>query len=226
MPLRVAFDLDGTLANMNTAITRIASVLFETVDGSSVSGDGHLDPGDGSLSTLGTLTAAQQSALWAHIENTTDFWMALTETEPGIVARIATMAEARRWEVMFITTRPATAGDTTQRQTQRWLEAHGFSRPSVFVVTNSRGKVADALTLDAVVDDDLENAVDIAVRSNAKSILVRDGDIEAVPPQALRLGLTVVSGAGEALAVLERLDELRRKPGMLQSIKQMLTLRA
>jgi hypothetical protein len=226
MSLRVAFDLDGTLANMTAAITQIARVLFGANGESAAPRNGHPDPADGPLPHLDTLTAHQQSALWTHVENTKDFWMSLTETEPGIVARIATAARARRWEVIFITTRPATPGDTTQRQTQRWLEAHGFSRPSVFVVTNSRGKVADALTLDAVVDDHLENAVDVAVQSNAKSILVRDGDAEAVPPHAVRLGVTVVSGVSEALAVLERLDEIRRKPGMLKSIKQMLTLRA
>ncbi|MGH9159268.1 MAG: hypothetical protein ACRD2X_04700 [Vicinamibacteraceae bacterium] len=226
MGLRVAFDLDGTLADLNAAIARIARGLFgpAALPPASDNGDG---PHHAAVPPpLAALTARQQAALWAHIEGTEDFWTSLAETVPGIVARIATAARERRWEVIFITTRPSTAGDTTQRQTQRWLEAHGFACPSVFVVNGSRGKVAEALTLDAVVDDHLEKAVDVAVESHAKSLLIWDGDTRDVPPGALRLGMTVVDSIGEALSTLVRLDDLKREPGMLRSITRMLTRRA
>ena len=40
-------------------------------------------------------------------------------------------ARERRWEVIFLTTRPSTAGELVQLQSQRWLAAHGFQYPSV-----------------------------------------------------------------------------------------------
>ena len=43
-----------------------------------------------------------------------------------------------RWEVFFITQRPATEGQTVQRQTQRWLVEQGFDLPSVLVISGSR----------------------------------------------------------------------------------------
>lgn len=39
------------------------------------------------------------------------------------------------WEVFFITQRPATEGETVQRQTQKWLVQQGFDLPSVIVIT-------------------------------------------------------------------------------------------
>ena len=105
----------------------------------------------------------------------------LPEIAPGIVARIARTAEERRWEVIFLTTRPLVGGDTVQRQSQRWLAAHGFAMPSVFVVQRSRGRVAEALELDAVVDDRAENSLDVALDSKARAILVWPGDPKKTP---------------------------------------------
>ncbi len=57
---------------------------------------------------------------------------------------------------------------------------HGFHHPSCFVVQRSRGKIADALQLDAVVDDGPENCLDVAVESTAKVILVWHGNLKDV----------------------------------------------
>ncbi len=126
----------------------------------------------------------------SRVEN---FWTTLPELEPGIIARIAKAAHDRRWEVIFLTTRPSTAGELVQLQSQQWLDAHGFQYPSVFVVQRSRGKIADALHLDAFVDDRPENCLDIAVESKAKVILVWHGDLKDVPAGAKRLGVRPVT---------------------------------
>ena len=227
MPLRVAFDLDGTIADMYAALRKEAEQLFgkealskatypvrdsteptEEVDGASVA-----------LSEL-RLSAKQQMRLWDHVRIVENFWCSLPEIEPGIVARIAHTATLRRWEVIFLTTRPLCAGETTQIQSQRWLEAHGFQYPSVFVVQRSRGKIADALHLDAVVDDRPENCLDVAVDSKAKPILVWQGDPKGVPPGAKRLGVRVTASINEALSLLEQLDDLQRDSGVVRSIKK------
>lgn len=235
MPLRVAFDLDGTVADMYATLHEEALKLFgeealakaayknkppppTAEDGTPVAED---DTTDLAMDEL-HLTARQQMQLWDHVKTIENFWTTLQELEPGIIARIARATIERRWEVIFFTTRPTTAGELTQIQSQRWLEAHGFPFPSVYVVHRSRGKIADALQLDAFVDDRAENCLDIAVESKAKVILVWHGHLKDVPPGARRMGVRPVQTISEALALLEQLDDARNKPGIVRSIKRAL----
>ena len=118
------------------------------------------------------MTSRQQRKLWRHVETIENFWETLSENEPGVVARLAKIAIDRRWEVIFLTKRPQTAGATAQVQSQRWLESKGFPLPSVFVVQGSRGRIAAALDLAIVVDDRPENCLDVVVDSKARAILV------------------------------------------------------
>ena len=250
MPLRVGFDLDGTVADMFSALHREAVKLFgeevlrKAAYKQAPQGTGSREPGaQAAASTLVNkakdesakpeedattnlamqelhLTSRQQSQLWDHVKKMENFWTTLPELEPGIIARIAKTANDRRWEVIFLTTRPATAGDLVQMQSQQWLAAHGFQYPSVFVVQRSRGKIADALHLDAFVDDRPENCLDIAVESKAKVILVWHGNPKDVPAGAKRLGVRPVTTITEALALLEQLDDIRNQPGLMRSIKK------
>jgi len=238
MPLRVGFDLDGTVAEMYSALHREAlKLLGEEVlrkaayktSKPQVAGQPAQDKSDKSEDEAATaadamqelhLTARQQMQLWDHVKKIENFWSTLPELEPGIIARIAKTAFERNWEVIFLTTRPSTAGEMVQLQSQRWLDAHGFRYPSVFVVQRSRGKIADALHLDAFVDDRPENCLDIAVESKAKVILVWHGNVNEVPAGAKRLGVQPVSTISEAMALLERLDDVRSQPGIVRSIKR------
>jgi uncharacterized HAD superfamily protein len=243
MPLRVGFDLDGTVADMYSALHREALTLFgeevlrkaayKTSKPQEVTGEQSGKKPDATPKSEDDhtttdamqelhLTARQQSQLWDHVKLIENFWSTLPELEPGIIARIAKTALDRKWEVIFLTTRPATAGELVQLQSQRWLEAHGFQYPSVFVVQRSRGKIADALHLDAFVDDRPENCLDIAVESKAKVILVWHGQLADVPAGARRLGVQPVSTISEAMGLLERLDDVRSKPGLMRSIKRAL----
>ena len=211
MPLRVGFDLDGTVADMFSALHREAVKLFgeevlrkaaykqnppatgaqvaaETL--ASKTNDESAKPDEDAATNVALqelhLTSRQQSQLWDHVRQVENFWTTLPELEPGIISRIAKTARERRWEVIFLTTRPATAGDLVQLQSQQWLEVHGFQYPSVFVVQRSRGRIADALHLDAFVDDRPENCLDIAVESKAKVLLVWHGNLNDVPAGAKR----------------------------------------
>jgi len=241
MPLRVGFDLDGTVADMYDALHREAIKLFgeevlrkaayKTNKPQEVRGEQsnkqespEPKPEDDAATSIVMqelhLTARQQMQLWDHVKKVENFWSTLPELEPGIIARIAKAARERRWEVIFLTTRPATAGDLVQLQSQQWLEAHGFQYPSVYVVQRSRGKIADALHLDAFVDDRPENCLDIAVESKAKVILIWHGDLKDVPAGAKRLGVRPVNTISEALRILEQLDDVRNQPGIMKSIKR------
>jgi uncharacterized HAD superfamily protein len=241
MPLRVGFDLDGTVADMYYALKREAVALFgeevlrkaDTTSrhpqkvGAEQSGDppdSTAAPEEGESPAMQELhlTARQQSQLWDHVKKIENFWLTLPELEPGIIARLAKTARARRWEVIFLTTRPSSAGDLVQLQSQRWLEANGFQYPSVYVVHRSRGKIADALQLDAFVDDRPENCLDIAVESKAKVLLIWHGDPKDVPAGAKRLGVRAVTTISEAITLLERFDDIRAQPSLIRSIKRSL----
>ena len=127
------------------------------------------------------MTVRQERRLWRHVQSIDGFWESLHEIEPGIVARLAALSAERRWEVIFLTKRPETAGAIAQVQTQRWLQAHGFPLPSVFVVHGSRGRVAESLGLDFVVDDRPENCLDVIVDSKARAMLVWREDERSCP---------------------------------------------
>jgi hypothetical protein len=230
--LRIAFDLDGVLADMDSALVRQAEQLF----GEAIA----RRPADLPEETQGpaeapaeitppllqlNLTGRQQRKLWRHIESLDNFWQTLEEAEAGIVQRLAAAAAERRWEIIFLTKRPSTAGTTVQLQTQRWLESKGFVLPSVFVVQGSRGRIAASLALDIVVDDRPENCLDVVVDSDARAILVwRDGE-RPLPLAARRLGIGVVSSVAECLDILTRVDATSaNRSGVMARVRQLLGL--
>jgi beta-phosphoglucomutase-like phosphatase (HAD superfamily) len=226
MPLRVAFDLDGTIADMHAALRQVANELFGPVHKKRSARADHQPAPDEEPETKTALlelhlTTQQQMQLWEHVKTIENFWAGLPELEVGIVAHIAKVAEARRWEVIFLTTRPVVAGDMVQIQSQRWLAAHGFRYPSVYVVHRSRGRIADALQLDAVVDDRPENCLDVAVESKAKPILIWPSNPKHVPVGAKRLGVRVTRSIAEAVSVLEALDDEQNESGVVRSLKKL-----
>ncbi len=238
MGLRVAIDLDGTVADLSRAMHAVATKYFGEARTArpAAAPDSHDDaaaatasPSDSaapapadrpSLRDL-KLRPSELDALWTEVLRTKNFWTTLEETEPGIVARIADLAAERRWDVLFITTRPTATGATTQVQSQQWLSAHGFAQPSVFVVKGSRGKVADALSLDAVVDDRFEHCLDVATESKAKAVLVWPGSTDALGPGVAAHGVVITRSIGAAIDQLVEIDRARRG-GVVQSIKRFL----
>jgi len=244
MTLRIGFDLDGTLADMEGQLIRQAEILFgqpmaRPVDSRAATAE--ITPSFAGGGQSGApveaaadneppllklkLTKRQQRRLWGHVESIENFWQTLGECEPGIVERLGRLAGERRWEVIFLTKRPEGAGATAQLQTQLWLEARGFHLPSVYVVQGSRGRIAAALGLDIVVDDRPENCLDVAVESKARAILIwRDGAGQ-LPAAAQRLGIGVVKSVAECLDILTQLDSPHEQPGMLNRVKRLLGLK-
>jgi phosphoglycolate phosphatase-like HAD superfamily hydrolase len=263
MSLRIAFDCDGVVADLDSALAEIVTRLFgeappdegpaeesESVAaaeaapvapaaapaadasavappaasgaaGDAAAADGPTDEEvQAAPARFRALTRRQQHDLWEAVRNTENFWESLQETEPGIIARLAQLARERGWEVIFITQRPSSAGDTTQLQTQRWLVAHGFDLPSVYVIKGTRGKVAEALSLDIVVDDRPENCLDVKLESRARAILVWNDDLASLPPNARRLGIEPVTSLGGCLDLLA--EGPAAKPGFFKRIKQLI----
>lgn len=250
MPLRIAFDLDGVLADMESALTRQAATLFgertvrqlrehpverpalPVVVPGKTDAPPDRDPSEAAIAPDEAppllqlnMSARQQSRLWRHVESIDNFWETLDECEPGVVARLAAIAVERRWEIIFLTKRPATAGVTAQLQTQRWLASKGFPLPSVFVVQRSRGRIAASLGLDVVIDDRPENCLDVVVDSKARAILVWRPDLKALPPSTRRLGIGVVSSVNKCLDILTDLDKAPDQPGVVNRVMRLLGLK-
>ncbi len=253
MPLRIAFDLDGVLADMESELARHAQTLFgepmmrrlqelDATSGASATGvpasaleDTASDeaqtpePAPDSTPPLPKLrlTARQERRLWRHVESVEGFWESLNEIEPGAVARLATLATDRRWEIIFLTKRPDSAGATAQVQTQRWLQSKGFALPSVYVVQGSRGLVAAALALDFVVDDRPENCLDVVVDSKVRAILVWREDEQLLPAATRRLGIGAVKTVGECLDILAQTDFApHEKPRVVDRVMKLLGLKS
>lgn len=246
MALRIAFDLDGVLADMNAALAREAERLFgrdaeacigSAVDPAAQAINGDSDSAAGEQPAAGAdiippqtelnLSGGQTRRLWEHVRSIENFWESLDEVEPGVVARIASVAAERRWEIIFLTRRPETAGSTAQVQTQRWLTARGFALPSVFVVQGSRGRIAAALGLDIVIDDRPENCLDVVVDSKARAILVWRQEQKSLPQAARRLGIGAVRTVGECLDILVEIDRAPASgPGVVERVKRLLGLSA
>src|SRR6266850_6981066 len=251
MPLRIAFDLDGVLADMESELVRQAELLFgesmtrrleerasdgapaadpptETAGATEEQRQAAAETSSENVPPLIKLnmTTRQQRRLWKHVESIENFWLTLAELEPGVIQRLAAIAAERRWEIIFLTKRPQTAGLTAQVQSQRWLESKGFPLPSVFVVQGSRGRIAAALGIDIVIDDRPENCLDVVVDSKARAILVWRDDEKNLPAAARRLGIGVVKTVEECLDILIQIDtSAREHPGVMDRVKRLLGLK-
>jgi hypothetical protein len=239
--MRIAFDLDGTLADLHTPFARTALQLFPALDPSVVarpqvgaSPPDAEDPGAddtaAAADTPGTglelpLSGQQAGAVWRTLEAVEDFWESLEELETNSIRRLAELADERRWEVIFVTSRPTSRGRTIQRQSQRWLERCGFPLPSVYVVHGSRGRIADALALDVVVDDRPENCLDVVLESRAGAILIWRGDESGVPASAKRMGIAVVPTIARCLDALAEAERPGQETGFLDRLRRLLGLR-
>ena len=243
MALRIGFDLDGVLADMESELLRQSKILFgepmtrRLQERAADPGDGPAaepvaDPPESSETTPDApaivqlnMTARQQRRLWQHVESIENFWEGLAELEPGVIRRLAALAADRRWEIIFLTKRPETTGVTAQVQTQRWLESKGFTLPSVFVVQRSRGRIAAALGLDFVVDDRPENCLDVVVDSKARAILVWRDEARQPPTAVQRLGIGVVKSVADCLEILAQVDAAtREEPGVMSRVMRLLGL--
>jgi hypothetical protein len=230
MSLRIGFDMDGVLADFATAFHEVEVRLFGA--------DSALSPGQpekeeqdqaakadtaSELRTRATAAREQRrrrDLVWKAIQATPDFWTTLKPAESGAVRRIHELMLRHRWEVFFITQRPATDGDTVQRQTQRWLVEQGFDLPSVLVIGGSRGAAAGALRLDYHVDDNPQNCLDVLADSTARPILIVSSDEadEATVANARKLGIGTAPSIVGCIDVLEQATVASAQPTLFAKL--------
>ena len=226
MALRLGIDMDGTIADLSSAYHEVERALFgeRPAPVSQESDDEEIEEGEQEEASDGrrALKAARHEArerdlIWEAIRRTEDFWLGLRPLESGAVRRLHDASMRHGWEVFFITQRPATAGQTVQRQTQQWLVREGFEMPSVLSLRGGRGRAAAALELDVLLDDYPKNCVDVVSESRCRPILILRTPSATSETAAKQLGIGVVRSVAEALALLER-PEASSRPKFMKRL--------
>lgn len=208
MSLRLGVDLDGTLADLSATYHQFEQQLFgqQSVgvvkDEAGSDGEPPTEPTDKEKLKAAKEASRRRDQLWSAIRKTPDFWTLLEPTEPGVVRRLFEASVEHRWEVFFVTQRPRTAGASVQSQSQQWLMRHGFETPSVLTLSGSRGKAAQALELDILIDDTPKNCVDVVADSKCRPILILREPDEAAESAASRMRIATVRSVTEAISVL------------------------
>jgi len=223
--MRISCDLDGVLADMDGALGELGKDLFASADAAAGLSAARSAVSISTVSTVPSaasalpasqaspaspartwrdLSARRHTRLWQRVRKESNFWESLKECEPGEVRRLQQLAQQHRWEVVFLTQRPATEGRTPQEQSQRWLRRHGYELPAVCTTQGSRGRIVAVLAVDAHIDDRLEHCVEVANDSKAWPLLVwrDDESIARVTANAKKQGIAVVRTVADALTRL------------------------
>jgi hypothetical protein len=242
IPLRIAFDMDGTLADLSSAYAAVEDRLFgaewaqhERPAPEAREEEQHVEEGerpapDGPSQAERTIAARRAAArsgpghrdrVWRAIEATPDFWTLLKAIDADAIKRLNRLTIEHKWEVFFITQRPATAGATVQWQTHKWLVEHGIEMPNVIPLSGGRGKAASALKLDYLIDDTPQNCVDVLSDSSTRAILLVDADDAIAEASARRLGIGTARDINEVLDLLVQATDARANPSLFEKLRKL-----
>jgi hypothetical protein len=230
-PLRIAFDMDGTLADLRSAYFEVEDRLFGPADADheqpaaeerEVEQQEEEDPPrEAERRSWPRDSAHHRARVWRTIEATPNFWTTLKPLEIGALERLYRLTGEHNWEVFFVTQRPATAGGTVQWQTHKWLVDQGFQMPNVIPLSGGRGKAAAALRFDYLVDDTPQNCVDVLSDSSARAILLVEREDALAASSARRLGIATAHSIHEVLDLLVQVTEARANPSLFEKIRKL-----
>lgn len=186
-PVVVQIDLDGVLADFMTAFTTRAKRL------------GFTDRVSGNASQLtwdayGDVPADKVDEVWASVKADRGFWYYMDPLVSRTMFRwIDDLQHAA--DVYFVTAR---VGDGAKAASTRWLEDQGVYHPAV-IRTPYKGRTAYAIRATHVIDDNWDNAVDVADASNARSYILDRPYNQGEHPAVIR-----VKTVGDFLTQVEK----------------------
>lgn len=141
----IAFDLDGVLSDFVLSFTFVGHVLF----GKPIFGNGN----QYTWTFLDIFTEEEIKAIWEKIKNSPRFWQEM----PVLVTLSDKLAmwdlHKAGYDIAYVSNR---LGIDPLKQSQTWLQTHGFPNPySVYITEGERSKAVILEELDAVahVDD-------------------------------------------------------------------------
>lgn len=238
-PLRIAFDMDGTLADLSSAFAEVEERMFGAADADheqpapeAREAEQHAESEEAAAAEAAEVERRQnerravrmathhRDRVWRTIEATPNFWTTLKPMEDGAVKRLYQLTGELNWEVFFVTQRPATSGGTVQWQTHKWLVEQGFHTPSVIPLSGGRGKAASALRFDYLIDDSPQNCVDVLSDSSTRAILLVPDDPLA-ETSARRLGIGVAHSVHDVLDLLVQATAARANPTLFEKLRKM-----
>lgn len=152
----IGCDIDGVLADFNSGFIRRTI----QVTGRDLFPERPFDIPMWNYPEHYGYTSKEVTAVWKNIKLDTNFWATLPAFEGTMEFLFA--LEQRQDEgdgIYFVTARP---GVEAKHQTERWLRCHGFRNNPTVLISSAKGKCAEALDLDAYIDDRWENVVDVA----------------------------------------------------------------
>ncbi len=164
--IRLGVDIDGVLADFNTAfIQRVIDI-----NGKDLFPPRPFDIPIWDYPQHYGYTQQETSDAWSSIIRDSKFWQNLPPYADTIesLARLSTTVIAGH-DVYFITSRP---GVLAKLQTERWLKRHGFLLTPTVLISSMKGKCVSALQLDKYVDDRWENVIDVATTTGAEVYLL------------------------------------------------------
>jgi uncharacterized HAD superfamily protein len=154
--VKIGVDVDGVLADFVSAHRQISRELFGKPENPDTL------PTDWNLSNYG-LTDAEFDAVWERIKATRNFWMSL---KPEPHAGFLEMDELeQQHELYFITSRVPTKGWSVAQQTSMWLDKNYQLFRPIVIPSGEKGLLVKALKIDAFIDDNWKNCVDIKQRN-------------------------------------------------------------
>jgi hypothetical protein len=176
---RIGIDMDGCLADFNTAFINL--IIKET-------GEDLFPPRPFDITewhypqSFGYTNGKHLNKVWKAIEESDTFWETLKPLKGAQETIIQLYGRVLKGDdVYFITTRPSTGKVSAKHQTEKWLmnQTVGYLDiwadfyPTV-LVTSQKGAVAQALNLTHLIDDKWENCVDVEVSTDETQVYLLD----------------------------------------------------
>jgi uncharacterized protein len=168
--VRIGFDVDGVLADFPTTYQK----LVVEVTGQNLFHEGDAEnPPAWDWAAYRGYRSEDIGRVWGTIKRSPSFWYGLGPLDGCTTLSLVLPALEDRHDVYFVTSRP---GATAKRQSEAWLYRHLPYRdmglhPTV-LISSAKGAAAKALALDCYLDDNRDNAIDVAVSSTARSYLL------------------------------------------------------
>jgi hypothetical protein len=167
--MRIGFDIDGVLANFIPAYQALTVKVAGGVDLFQPGDD--IDPPCWSWPEFRGYSAITMRQVWNEIKASHDFWLDLPETpDCSLLRKAGSPYWDQSHDIYFVTNR---VGQAVKWQTEQWLGNHLWVDQPTVLISSEKGLVAKALKLDCYIEDNYDNAIDVAKESpNTRIYLV------------------------------------------------------
>lgn len=172
--MRVGFDVDGVLTRFDRAYQDL--VIKTTGKDLFAPGDRE-NPPCWDWPEFRGYTKEEVGKVWDLIKTDPHFWMNLEETSDVDTMKLVIGDLERHHDVYFISSRP---GIRAKRQTEIWLYSrlnYHFNVRNVWptvLISSEKGTCAAGLKLDAYIDDNFDNVVDVMKTSPTTKTFLLD----------------------------------------------------